>query len=473
MIAIAALVAFIVVIIVWNAVVGRNIGEAMTLGFLAICIFAVFVGGTAETSVPAMIRTSITDALTEEIMFAALAFVFVSYALEHTPVLAKLVDLLNSLLGRFRGGHLYTTTVAGAIFGAIAHIGAAITAAVGSITIPWMKKAGVKPEIAATVASGLAGFGVSFPFSGTMFILVGGLVAQGAMESDEIVKPLFFAGLWALAYRLIIAFWIVRKYKIPVVPAAERLPVRTSLTKGWTTVLLAVPIAVPLLISFGPLATVLGEFTGVSSELAPGRELADGTVLDPTPYAMSDVISLLTWIPVLMIVCVLFLGRKSLPKSASGWWKLVQGSAPSFGVIGITIFAAFSASNLLGEMGLATELESLLALLAVPKWLMAIAIGAIIILIAVPLTASATMAAIGPVAVMTMASTGIPVPVAAAAALIFASTEGASPPSGAPIYVAAGIAEVDPGKTFIPLLKYYCVPLLGVGTLIALQILPV
>lgn len=473
MMAIIALVVFIAVIIVWNAVVKRNIGEAMTLGFVSICIFAFFTGSEGGDSVLAAIWASISDALTEEIMFAALAFVFVSYVLERTPVLTQLVDLLNSFLGRFRGGHVYTTTVAGAIFGAIAHIGAAITAAVGSITIPWMKKAGVKPEIAATVASGLAGFGVSFPFSGTMFILVGGLVAQGAMESNEIVMPLLFAGLWALAYRLLVAFWIVRKYKIPAVPVEDRLPIRTSLTKGWTTVLLVVPILVPLVMLFGPLAVLLGDYSGVSAESKPGRELADGTVLDPTPFAMSDVVSLLTWIPVLMVVFVLILGRKSLPKTASGWWKLVEGSAPSFGVIGITIFAAFSASNLLGEMGLATELESLLSLLDVPKWLMAVAIGAIIILIAVPLTASATMAAIGPVAVMTMASTGIPVPVAASAALIFASTEGASPPSGAPIYVAAGIAEVDPGKTFMPLLKYYCIPLLGVGTLIALQILPI
>ena len=473
MMAVLALVVFIAVIIVWNAVVGRNIGEAMTLGFLSICVFAFIAGPSGEDSVLTMIWASVSDALTEEIMFAALAFVFVSYVLERTPVLTKLVDLLNSLLGRFRGGHLYTTTVAGAIFGAIAHIGAAITAAVGSITIPWMKKSGVKPEIAATVASGLAGFGVSFPFSGTMFILVGGLVAQGAMESHEIVMPLFFAGLWALVYRLIVAFWIVRKYKIPAVPSEDRLPIRTSLSQGWTTILLLVPIFVPLVLSFGPIADFLADFTGVSAESEPGKTLADCTVLDPTPLAMSDVVSLLTWIPVLMIVFVLILGRKSLPKSASGWWKLIEGSASSFGVIGITIFAAFSASNLLGEIGLATELEALLSYLDVPKWLMAIAIGVIIILIAVPLTASATMAAIGPVAVMTMASTGIPVPVAAAAALIFASTEGASPPSGAPIYVAAGIAEVNPGKTFVPLLKYYCIPLLGVGTLIALGLLPI
>lgn len=473
MMAVIALVVFIAVIIIWNTAFKRNIGEAMILGFLSICAFAFFGGSHGEDSVISVIWDAMSEALTEEIMFAALAFVFVSYILERTPVLGKLVDLLNSLLGRFRGGHLYTTTVAGAIFGSIAHIGAAITAAVGSITIPWMKKSGVKPEIAATVASGLAGFGVSFPFSGTMFILVGGLVAQGAMESNDIVMPLFFAGLWALVYRLIVAFWIVRKYGIPAVPPEDRLPVQESFKKGWSAFFLLVPILIPLVLSFGPVANFIASITGLSDEFKPGKKLANGTVLDPTPYAMTDAISLLTWIPVLMLIVVLILGHKSLPKKASAWWTLIQDAAKPFGVIGITIFAAFSASNLLADLGLAKQLESLLGQLDVPKWLMVLAIGAIIILIAVPLTASATMAAIGPVAVMTMASVGVPVPVAAAAALIFASTEGASPPSGAPIYVAAGIAEVDPGKTFVPLLKYYCIPLLGVGALIALQILPV
>jgi TRAP-type C4-dicarboxylate transport system permease large subunit len=83
------------------------------------------------------------------------------------------------------------------------------------------------------------------------------------------------------------------------------------------------------------------------------------------------------------------------------------------------------------------------------------------------------MAAVGPVAVGALSGAGIPVAVAAAAVLIFASTEGASPPSGAPIYVASGIARVDPVTTFKPLLKYYCLPILGMGVLIATGVLPV
>jgi TRAP-type mannitol/chloroaromatic compound transport system permease large subunit len=139
-IAVWALVAFVSVIIVWNAVLKRNIGEAMIVGFLAVGVFALF-GGVS----PAEIGEAVLDSMQEEFTFAGLAFVFMSYLLVKTPVLDKLIDLLNSVLGRLRGGPVYTATVAGGIFGAIAHVGAAVTAAVGSVTVPWMKRSGVRP----------------------------------------------------------------------------------------------------------------------------------------------------------------------------------------------------------------------------------------------------------------------------------------------------------------------------------------
>ncbi|MDA3629631.1 TRAP transporter large permease subunit [Saccharopolyspora sp. WRP15-2] len=468
-----ALVAFVGVIIIWNAVFKRNIGEAMILGFLAVCAFALFGGVEGGGSPLESIGAAVLEAMQEEVTFAGLAFVFMSYLLTRTPVLDKLIDLLNSALGRLRGGPVYTATVAGGIFGAIAHVGAAVTAAVGSVTVPWMKRSGVKPELAATVVAGGAGMGVTFPFSSTMFILVGGLAAQGIMQPDEIVKPLALAGLWCLGYRLVLVFFLVRRHDIEPISAADRTPFGRSLRTGWTSLLLFVPILVPLLLTRGPIAELLGTYSGVGESLKKPVELADGTTLPAQAYAMPDVISLITWIPVLMIVLVLLLGRKHLPRSASGWWSTVAKAAPSFGVIGITIVAAFSASNLLADLGLADQLKTVLSGLQAPGWIMAIAIGVIIVAIAIPLTASATMAAVGPVAVAALVGAGIPAPIAAAAVLIFASTEGASPPSGAPIYVASGIARVDPVKTFLPLLSYYCLPILGVGVLIAIGALPV
>ena len=471
MIAVWALVAFIGTIVAWNALLKRNIGESMIAGFVVVGVFAVIADGFHEAWTS--ISEGVLDAMQEEVTFAGLAFVFMSFLLIKTPVLDKLIDVLNSVLGRLRGGPIYTSTVAAGIFGSIAHVGAAVTAAVGTVTVPWMKRTGVKPELAATIVAGCAGMGVTFPFSATMFILVGGLAAIGAMQPDEIVLPLALAGLWCLGYRIALCFYLVRKNNIQAIDAEHRMPLKTSLSRGWQALLLFVPIAIPLLLTTGFIATVVGDYSGVGEKLKPAVKLADGTKLDQVPYAMSDVVSLITWIPVLMIGLVLFLGRKSLPRTAKSWWSTLGKVAPAFGVIGITIVAAFSASNVLADLGLADQLSTVLDNLHAPAWIMAIAIGLIVVAIAIPLTASATMAAVGPVAVLALAGVGVPIPIAAAAVLIFASTEGASPPSGAPIYVASGIAQVDPVKTFIPLLKYYCIPILGVGVLIALGFLPV
>ena len=208
----------------------------------------------------------------EEVTFAGLAFVFMSYLLVKTPVLDKLIDLLNSVLGRLRGGPVYTATVAGGIFGAIAHVGAAVTAAVGSVTVPWMKRSGVRPEIAATIVAGGAGMGVSFPFSATMFILVGGLAAQGVMQPDEIVLPLTFAGLWCLGYRLVLSYYLVRQGGIEPIAPEHRIPFGRSLRTGWTSLLLFLPILIPLLLTRGPIAAALGNYSGVGEVLKkPGQ----------------------------------------------------------------------------------------------------------------------------------------------------------------------------------------------------------
>ena len=130
-------------------------------------------------------------------------------------------------------------------------------------------------------------------------------------------------------------------------------------------------------------------------------------MLAPLPYTMPDVISLITWIPVLMIPLVLFLGRKHLPHTVTGWWYTLGKAAPQFGVIGITIVAAFSASDVLADLGLAEQLEGVLASHA-PAWITALAIGLIIVPIAIPLTASATMAAVGPVAVAALSAPASP-----------------------------------------------------------------
>lgn len=434
--AIVALVVYLTTIIVWNFVLKRNIGEAMLIGLVVTALFA----GTDAWHV--LVEAS-REAMQEELMFAGLAFVFMSYVLGETPVLGRLIDLLNSLLGRLRGGPVYTSTVAAGAFGSVAHVGAAVTAAVGSVTIPWMKRADVKPEIAGSVVAGCAGMGVTFPFSATMFILTGALAATGTLTVEELAVPLAIGGLYCLGMRLLVNWWIVRKYDLAPMDPDDLLPVRSSFRAGWSTMTLFLGMLVPVLLTMGWTGARVGDHLGIESD---------------------EAISLIIWIPVLMTVIVAILGRRHLPRSGRAWFDLAAGAAPRFGVIGITIFAAFAASNVLNQLGLAGQLTDALGHVDAPRPVMALLVGLVVVAVAIPLTASATMAAIGPVAVFALIGVGVDPVVAAVAVLIFASTEGASPPAGAPIYVAAGIAGVDPSKMFRPLVTYFCLPIMAIAS---------
>ena len=107
-----------------------------------------------------------------------------------------------------------------------------------------------------------------------------------------------------------------------------------------------------------------------------------------------------------------------------------------------------------------------------PPLVMVILVGILITLVGGPLTSTATVASIGAVGFSALVGVGIAPATAAAVILIFASTEGASPPGAAPIYISCGIADVDPASTFMPLIWYYVLPIIGVGALIAFNILP-
>lgn len=443
--AIIALVVYMASIILWNFILKRNIGEAMLVGLLVATAFS---GANAVI----VLKAAATEAAQEQVMFAGLAFVFMSYVLARTPVLDRLIDVLNSLLGRMKGGPVYTSTVASGVFGSVAHVGAAVTAAVGSVTVPWMERAKVKPEIAGSVVAGCAGMGVTFPFSSTMFILAGALATTGTLTVDQLAIPLAIGGLWCLGVRLVVNYYLVRKHGLAAMDPADLVPARQSLRAGWSTLTLFIGMVIPVLLTMGWAGARVSDYAGVDT---------------------GEALSLIVWIPVLMIAIVAILGRKHLPRKGREWYDLAAGAAPKFGVIGVTIFAAFTASNVLAAQGLPQQLTNALDSVEAPRLVMAIVVGLIVVAVAIPLTASATMAAIGPVAVFALTGAGVSPVVAAVSVLIFASTEGASPPSGAPIYVAAGLAQVDPAKMFRPLVTYFCLPILGVGVLIASGVLPV
>lgn len=445
MIGIWALGAYLAVILLWTTLVKRSVGEAMIIGFLVVLPFT----GSAAAQVG---WEAFYDAVTDEIVYATMAFVFMGYLLDKTGVLDKLIDLLNSLIGGVKGGPAWVSTVASAGLGGVVHNQAAIAATVGSVTIPWMEKSKLDKPSAATLVAGNAGMGITFPFSASMFVLVGSATVGPLLDVNELVLPLLIGGLWCFLHRLIVTWLLVRKSGMTPLDSAHRPAVRTAFGRGWATLLLFVVVAVPLIITSGAIAAALSDWTGID---------------------VSKSLSVIVWIPVVLIMTGALLGRKLLPRNGRAWWDLLQNSAPRFGVVGITVVFAFAGANALAATGLPKQMTALLSGMNLPLWLLAFLIGLIVIAVAAPLSATATMAAVGTVGVAALVAAGVPATTAAVAVLVFSSCEAAVPPGGAPLYVACGIADVNPIKTFARLLTHYALPLLCIGVLIILGVLPI
>lgn len=445
-ISIWSLIVYIAIIIFWNVKLRRNIGEAMIVGWLVVLLF----GGSKFFD---LMQKSIIFAATQETIFAALAFVFMAFVMTKTGLVGRMVDILNSTLGRIAGGAGYIATLASALMGLISGSGSGNAASVGAITIPWMMKSNWSPQLSATVVSGNAGLGIALPPCSSMFLLLGlGVVAE-KVTTGSLYIALLTCGLWTLAYRLFLVRWFVYKYNIQPLPPEMIKPFGQTLRDGWTSLLIFAGILIPVILTIGPVADYL---TALKSFGSKGLKS----------------ISMIVWIPVLISWIALVEGRKYLPKTAAGLYELIQSSAKRYVVVGATLFFAFAAGDVMTKLGLAKDIMNILQAMQLSPFMTIVLVGVLVTVIGGPLTSTATVVAVGSVSFSALLYAGLDPATAAALILIFSSTEGATPPGAAPIFITCGIANVDPVKTFVPLVVYYVLPIIVIGVLIAVGILP-
>ena len=134
-----AFVVYIAFVILWNVVVKRSIAEAMAIGLVIASAFSGF------SAMPSVIVSSLVKAMQSDVMLAIMLFMFMSTVMAKTGIIGRLVNILNSLLGRIRGGPAYVSACASALFGMVSGSGAGNSATVGSITVPWMVQSGWAP----------------------------------------------------------------------------------------------------------------------------------------------------------------------------------------------------------------------------------------------------------------------------------------------------------------------------------------
>ena len=444
-----AFMVYILAILVWMLVIKRNIAEAMLVGLVVIALF----------NGPANILTTLWDAVysasKESSFLATMLFLLMAVIMTRTGIIAKLVELLNSMIGRIRGGAAYVSVCASFLFGLVSGNAIANCSTVGAITVPWMKDSGWPKPVAATMNAGNAGVGQSMPSCSALYLLVGLAEVAAVVEVGQAYIACLCAGAWTFGYRLLRVWLYARKYDVHPVPADQIKPLGQSFRDNWTSLLMLVGIAVPLLLTVGPISDTLAAVSSFGPEGVKS-------------------INIVLWVPIVVCLICIIVGRKNLPRSVGGWMDILKSCQSTFSTVGGVLLFALAASNVLNPVGFDQDLSAILQSLSLPGVLMVILTCIMIALVAGPLSAVATTAAVGQVAYSIFVDAGVAPICAIVAFMICISTEGASPPSSSPIFISCGLAEVkDPKVIFRPLITDYVLPLLGVAVLVAYGILPV
>lgn len=114
-------------------------------------------------------------------------FILAGQLMEHGGMSEKLVSIAHRLVGAYKGGLGLVTVVACMFFAALSGSGPATTAAIGSITIPAMKKEGYRPRFAGAIAAAAGALGSIIPPSNLLIIF--------ALVTDVSIPRLFLAGI--------------------------------------------------------------------------------------------------------------------------------------------------------------------------------------------------------------------------------------------------------------------------------------
>jgi len=226
--------------------VGAPIG--VTMAVLPM-IYIAFTGELPLSTVPYQMYEALAHAPLVAIPF----FLLTGELMNSGQITERLLVLSRELVGRFRGGLAQVTIMVSMLFAGMNGSVVADTAAVGSVLIPPMKKAGYSPAFAAAITAVAGTIGGIIPPSIAMILLASGLgLSVGGLFAGGIL-PGVLIGLMLMAVTYVIA--TRRGY--------ERLEERFSLRKLWLAFRGAMlPLTIPIVIVGG---MVLGVFTSTEA----------------------------------------------------------------------------------------------------------------------------------------------------------------------------------------------------------------
>ena len=443
------LIGLIGVIILFFIGFKRPIYEAMVIGF----IFAIFVTGKYD-----LVWTAFKGAILNTTTLAICTFVLVGYVFEKIGVMGGVLDLTYAATGRLYGGAGWVTILCCAFMGALTGTVMASIAAVGVFTIPAMKKAGYRPEVAAATSISAGCFGPMIPPSTT--------IIMSAAIYEEIVgssysQSTYWTAVWIVAVYYIIQRGInlildARKDKITPIPKEDLPDMKEAFKRGWKALLIPVIIFVPFILYNN------------ATWLIADRLTADGA------KAFNSCI--LLWIPMITTAYCLLIGRKKVASlfkenkdEVETWGKdLIKQISP----LAVTIIFAQASATLFSKAGVGDAISAWVTSLGFSKLVMAVFIVLLFVFLGTVLSGTAMISVVGATACTALIATGINPLVACAVLPSLAASSGLTPPMAAGMYACMGIAESGFKETAVVMIKYLLSQMV-VAILLLVGVLPI
>ena len=443
------LIGLIGVIILFFIGFKRPIYEAMVIGF----IFAIVVTGKYD-----LVWTAFKGAILNTTTLAICTFVLVGYVFEKIGVMNGVLDLTYAATGRLYGGAGWVTILCCAFMGALTGTVMASIAAVGVFTIPAMKKAGYRPEVAAATSISAGCFGPMIPPSTT--IIMSAAIYEEIMGAAY-SQSTYWTAVWIVALYYIVQRGInlvldARKDKITPIPKEELPDMKDAFKRGWKALLIPVIIFIPFILNNN------------ATWLIADRLTADGA------KAFNSCI--LLWIPMITTAYCLLIGRKKVTAmfkenkdEVETWGKdLIKQISP----LAVTIIFAQAAATIYSKAGVGVAISEWITSLGFSKLVMAIFIVLLFVFLGTVLSGTAMISVVGATACTALIATGVNPLVACAVLPSLAASSGLTPPMAAGMYACMGIAESGFKETAVVMIKYLLSQMV-VAILLLIGVLPI
>ena len=411
------------VILVWFMLLKRPIYEAVFLSLLVL---------VAVTNSWKNIWEYILDGMNSSLIFSMIVFIAMSQLLKVTGILDKCISVILSLLGRISGGAGYATVVASAFMGAFSGSGPGNVMAVGTITIPAMKKSGFPPELAANVQGASSCLGNMIPPSSN---ILGALAAFLAIYPDStLTTSQFWLVMWGVSFwfiliRIIMVFIFCKVYKVKKMSKEDVPSFKEEIKEGWKGLLLPVIIIIPFILDSIFNASFFTARLG-----ATGAKYFSNSILLFTAGIAS------------LYACIISKNKeaRNIHGIAKTFAKGIKGLVPTVA----TVIFGYIIGSLFNGIGVASELETFITGLNLNKFGISIVLSLLTCFLGMVIPGSSLTVMFGSIFISVMAATGInPILAAAMLPCICGAMGNITPPFALCMYAGMGIAESDFSKT--------------------------